>query len=131
MTRTKFNQRQEVLALSIANVMSGVFGGIPATAALARTALNIKTGATSRMAGIISCMSMQPHSFQENSFQTYHDVAFSGVLFLSLVVLPYFKYLPLPNIAAMLCVVAFRMIEFEEIGYIWRNKVAHPTLWRK
>mmetsp|Transcript_46829 Transcript_46829/g.124591 ORF Transcript_46829/g.124591 Transcript_46829/m.124591 type:complete len:651 (-) Transcript_46829:158-2110(-) len=101
MTKTKFNQRQEVFALSLANCASGFFGGIPATAALARTALNIKSGATSRLAGIIGSI---------------------AVVILSMVFLPYFKFLPLPNIAAILCNVAYRMIEFDEIVHIYANK---------
>jgi hypothetical protein len=106
MTKTKFNQRQEVLAISLANIFSGLFGGIPATAALARTALNIKCGATSRVSGIISAFT---------------------VILLSLIFLPYFKFLPLPNIAAILVNVAIRMIEVEEIKLIYSNKVP-PTL---
>ena len=42
MTRTEHNQSKEVLSISLSNVLCGVMGGIPATAALARTALNIK-----------------------------------------------------------------------------------------
>ena len=43
MTRTKHNARKEMLGLGLANVVSGLVGGMPATAALARTSLNIKT----------------------------------------------------------------------------------------
>jgi sulfate permease, SulP family len=102
MTKTKFNQRQEVFAISVANIFSGMFGGIPATAALARTALNIKSGATSRVSGIICS---------------------TGVVALSLIFLPYFKFLPLPNIAAILVNVAIRMIEVDEIKHIYSNTV--------
>jgi MFS superfamily sulfate permease-like transporter len=102
MTKTKFHQRQEVLALSVANVVAGLFGGIPATAALARTALNVKSGATCRMSGIISSIS---------------------VIVLSLIFLPYFKFLPLPNVAAILVNVAIHMFEIEEIIQIYTNKV--------
>jgi sulfate permease, SulP family len=102
MTKTKFNQKQEVFALSLGNVFSGMFGGIPATAALARTALNIKSGATSRVSGIICS---------------------AGVAALSLAFLPYFKFLPLPNIAAILVNVAIRMIDFDEIKHIYSNTV--------
>ena len=42
MTKTEHNQRREVISIGIANAISGIMGGIPATAALARTALNIK-----------------------------------------------------------------------------------------
>jgi MFS superfamily sulfate permease-like transporter len=107
MTKTKFNQRQEVFAISLANVIAGIFGGIPATAALARTALNIKSGATSRVSGIICSIS---------------------VIALSLVFLPYFKFLPLPNIAAILVNVAIRMIEVDEIVHIYHNTVCNCVL---
>jgi hypothetical protein len=42
MTHSEHNQRKEVMSIAIANILCGVMGGIPATAALARTALNIK-----------------------------------------------------------------------------------------
>ncbi len=103
MTKTKFNQRQEVLALSVANVFAGMFGGIPATAALARTALNVKSGATCRVSGIISSISF---------------------ITLSLIFLPYFKFLPLPNVAAILVNVAMHMFEIDEIIHIYTNKVS-------
>ena len=109
MTKTKFNQRQEVLAISLANIFSGLFGGIPATAALARTALNIKCGATSRVSGIISAFT---------------------VILLSLIFLPCFKFLPLPNIAAILVNVAIRMIDIEEIKLIYSNQVLPPATTR-
>ena len=48
MTRTRARGRGQVLSIGLANIMSGALGGIPATAALARTALNIKSGAKSR-----------------------------------------------------------------------------------
>ena len=102
MTKTKFNQRREVFAISLSNVFAGIFGGIPATAALARTALNIKSGATSRVSAIICSFTV---------------VAFSMVF------LPYFKYLPLPNIAAILTNSAIRMIEVDEVAHISRNTV--------
>ncbi len=53
MTKTHFNQRKEVFSISIANIIGGVCGGIPGTAALARTALNIKSGAKGRVSGVI------------------------------------------------------------------------------
>ncbi len=107
MTKTKFNQRKEVLALSVANVFAGMFGGIPATAALARTALNVKSGATCRVSGIISSI----------TFVT-----------LSLIFLPYFKFLPLPNVAAILVNVAMHMFEIDEIIHIYANKVRRRLL---
>ena len=44
MTKTHHDRQKEVLGLSLANIASGLCGGIPATAALARTSLNVKTG---------------------------------------------------------------------------------------
>jgi SulP family sulfate permease len=92
MTKTKHNKRREMFGLGIANVASGLAGGIPATAALARTSLNIKSGATDRGSAFISSI---------------------AVAVISLFLLPYFKYIPMAVIAAILVTVAVRMIEGE------------------
>jgi sulfate permease, SulP family len=92
MTHTRFDQRKELFGLAIGNIASGVFGGIPATAALARTSLNVKAGAKSKWSGIISS-------------------AIVGVV--SLILLPYFQYLPLSVVAAILIYVAINMVEAE------------------
>jgi SulP family sulfate permease len=59
-----------VFGLAVANTVAGCLGGIPATAALARTALNINSGANSRVSAIVNCI---------------------GVLLLGIFFLPYFK----------------------------------------
>lgn len=104
MTKVPFNRSKEVLGLSIANLGSGLMGGIPATAALARTALNIKSGATSRVSGILSA------------------------LFLAIIVLfllTFFKMLPMVIIGAILFVVAIRMSEVKHfIKLIYNEKAA-------
>lgn len=92
MTKTKHNKRKEMLGLGLANIVSGVFGGIPATAALARTSLNIKTGANDNMSATISSIS---------------------IVVISLVFLSYFKFIPMAVIAAILVFVAIRMVEAE------------------
>ncbi len=92
MTKTKFMQSREVLGLGLANIASGFFGGIPATAALARTSLNVKSGANSNYSGIINAV---------------------AVTLISFIFLPIFKYLPLPIIASILFYVAIRMVERE------------------
>lgn len=92
MTKTKHDKRKEMLGLGLANIFSGLAGGIPATAALARTSLNIKSGATHKASAVINAIM----------------VATISIFFLS-----YFKYIPLPVIAAILVVVAFRMVERE------------------
>jgi len=87
------------LGLGIANIVSGLVGGIPATAALARTALNIRSGAISYLSAIINAIS---------------------VFTISLVLLRFFKYLPMCVVASILVVVAVRMIEIEHIVHLWK-----------
>jgi len=90
MTHTKHDARKEMLGLGLANLVSGFVGGMPATAALARTSLNIKTRATHKSAAAI-------------------NVFF--IVILSLFFLAYFTYIPLAVIAAILVYVAVQMIE--------------------
>jgi MFS superfamily sulfate permease-like transporter len=89
-----FNPRQEALSVAAANLLTGLFGGIPATAALARTALNIRTGATSRLACLINALSTL------------------GISFLAM---NSFSYLPFPIIAALLVQVSVGMIESKHL----------------
>ena len=98
MTHTKHNDRKEMLGLGLANIVSGLVGGMPATAALARTSLNIKTGATHRTSAVISVI---------------------GVAVISLLLLGYFKYIPLAVIAAILVFVAIQMVEREHYEKLW------------
>lgn len=100
MTKTKFNQRSEVLGLGLANLASGLTGGIPATAALARTALNIKSGAQHKASAWINAL---------------------VVGLIALVFLPYFKYLPLSVVAAILVYVAVRMVEGEHFIHLYQH----------
>lgn len=99
-TKTKHNSRKELFGLGIANIGSGLLGGMPATAALTRTALNIKSGATSIMsAGISSVL-----------------IGAGSILMLS-----YFKYMPLAVIAAILMNIAINMIEREHFYRLWKH----------
>ena len=100
MTNTKSNLRKEMMGLGLANIASGIFGGIPATAALARTALNIKSGANHKTSAAITCV-------------------FMGVI--SLVFLPYFKYLPLAVVASILVYVAIQMVSTEHFVHIYKH----------
>jgi sulfate permease, SulP family len=99
LTNIKYAQAREVFSGAIANFLCGIFGGVPATAALARTTLNIKTGATSRASGIISAIS---------------------VCLISLVFLNWFKYLLLPAVASILMVTAVRMVELKHLMHMYR-----------
>jgi SulP family sulfate permease len=99
MTHTKHNERKEMLGLGLANIASGVMGGIPATAALARTSLNVKTGATHKISATISAISLTIISF---------------------FLLTYFKYIPMAVIAAILVNVAIQMIETEHFAKFYK-----------
>jgi SulP family sulfate permease len=91
MLGTKHRSNMELVAQGIANIVSPLFGGIPATGAIARTATNIKSGGRTPIAGII------------------HAV------FLLLVVLAIGKYasmIPMPVLAAILVIVSYNMSEW-------------------
>lgn len=98
MTKTKYNKRKEMLGLGLANIASGIFGGLPATGVLARTSLNIKSGATSKMSAMINSLT----------------IAIASLLFLS-----YFKFIPLSVIAAILMFVAYRMVDPMHFINLW------------
>jgi MFS superfamily sulfate permease-like transporter len=100
MTKTLFDQPREVLSVALSNLASGITGGIPATAALARTALNIKSGATSRASGIVNAV---------------------AIILLSTVLFSAFKFLPLPIVGAILVNTAYRMLEIHEIILLFRT----------
>lgn len=100
MTKTKHNTRKEVLGTGIANIFSGLFGGLPATAALARTSLNVKSGANDKMSATISSI---------------------FILIISAAFLFIFKYLPLPVVASILIFTATQMVEREHFVKIFRN----------
>ena len=88
MINSHHRSNQELIAQGVGNIGSALFGGIPATGAIARTAANIKNGGRTPIAGIV-------HSL---------------VLVLVLVVLmPYAALIPMPTIAAILFMVAYNM----------------------
>ena len=88
MIGSKHRSNMELVAQGIGNIGSALFGGIPATGAIARTATNIKNGGRTPIAGMV------------------HSV----VLVLVLVVLmPYAALIPMPTIAAILFMVAYNM----------------------
>ncbi len=100
MTRTKHNDRKELLGLGLSNIVSGLVGGIPATAALARTALNIKTGGNNKLSqGLCGVF----------------------VALISLFLFNFFTFMPMAIIAAMLVFVAIRMIEREHFEHLYKT----------
>src|SRR5208282_4432476 len=97
MTGDRHNSNVELVAQGIANIASPLFGGIPATGAIARTATNIRAGARSPVSGMVHALTL---------------------LAILLVAAPLASYIPLATLAAVLFVVAYNMGEWREIGTI-------------
>ena len=96
----KHNSNTELIAQGVGNICSGLFGGIPATGAIARTAANVKNGGRTPVAGIVHAL----------------------VLLLVLVVLmPYAAWIPMPVIAAILFMVAYNMCEWRQFVKICKT----------
>ena len=108
MTGDRHNSNVELVAQGFANIVSPLFGGIPATGAIARTATNIRAGARSPVSGII------------------HALTLLGIL---LVAAPLASYIPLTTLAAVLFVVAYNMGEWHEIGGILRLDFTAISVW--
>jgi SulP family sulfate permease len=90
MTGNKTNPNKELIGQGITNIIVPFFGGIPATAAIARTVVNIKSGGTSKLSAIV-------HSL----------FILVSIIFLS----QYLSYLPMASLSALLFVVAWNMSE--------------------
>ena len=100
MINDKHNSNTELIAQGMGNICSGLFGGIPATGAIARTAANVKNGGKTPVSGMVHAI----------------------VLLLVLVVLmPYAAWIPMPVIAAVLFIVAYNMCEWREFVKICKT----------
>lgn len=108
MTGDRHNSNVELVAQGIANMVSPLFGGIPATGAIARTATNVRSGAKSPVAGMIHALTL---------------------LMILLVAAPLARFVPLATLAAVLFVVAYNMGEWKEIGVILRLSGADKAVW--
>ena len=91
MTGSKHRSDMELVAQGAGNIASALFGGIPATGAIARTAANIKNGGRTPIAGIV------------------HSVTLVIVL---VILMPYAGMIPMPTIAAILFIVAYNMCQW-------------------
>jgi SulP family sulfate permease len=98
----------ELAAQGLANLVVPFFGGIPATGAIARTATNIRSGATSPVSGIIHSLTL---------------------LVIVLAAAPLAKFIPLPTLAAILMIVAYRMGEWHAIPSILNLSAADRVVW--
>jgi len=99
-TGRKHNANTELIGEGIANIVTPLFGGIPATGAIARTMANIKNGGQSPVAGLV------------------HAVV---LLLIYLVLMPYAVFIPLSCLAAILIVVAYGMSEWRTFKYLLRG----------
>ena len=100
MINSRHRSNMELVAQGAGNITSALFGGIPATGAIARTAANIKNGGRTPIAGMV------------------HAV----VLLLILVVLmPYAALIPMPTIAAILFMVAYNMSEWRKFVHLLKT----------
>jgi SulP family sulfate permease len=102
------NSNLELVAQGVANIASPLFGGIPATGAIARTATNIRSGALTPVAGMVHALTL---------------------LTILLVAAPLARFVPLATLAAVLFVVAHNMGEWREIGTILRLSKTDIAVW--
>jgi SulP family sulfate permease len=108
MSGDRHNSNVELVAQGFANVVSPLFGGIPATGAIARTATNIRSGARTPVAGMIHALTL---------------------LTILLVAAPLARFVPLATLAAVLFVVAYNMGEWREIATILRLSWTDIAVW--
>jgi SulP family sulfate permease len=108
MSNDKHNPNVELIAQGVANIVSPLFGGLPATGAIARTATNVRSGAKTPVAGMIHALTL-----------------LAIVLFAA----PLVKNVPLAALAAILMMVAYNMGEWHEIPEILKLTAADITVW--
>ncbi len=99
----KHNSDRELIGQGIANMVVPFFGGIPATGAIARTAVNLRAGGKTRLSGVI------------------HGLALAAIM---LTLAPLAAQIPLAALAGILMVTSVRMIEWEAIGLLLRATYA-------
>jgi SulP family sulfate permease len=108
MTGTRHNSNVELFAQGVANIASPLFGGLPATGAIARTATNIRSGAQTPVAGIV------------------HAATLLTVL---LFAAPLAAAVPMAVLAGILLVVARNMGEWSEIPELWKQGWTDRLVW--
>lgn len=103
LTKTQSSSSKELLGLSLANIGSGIFGGLPATGVFIRTGANIKAGATHRTSATIAAI---------------------ATALIAIVALPFFTYIPMAVIAALLVNTALGLIETHIFKNFWKHEKA-------
>jgi len=98
--RSKHRPDQELIGQGLANFLRPFFGGIPVTGVIARTAVNITSGARTRLAAIV------------------HSIV---MLLLAIVLANLAEQIPLAALAGVLVLTGYRLIEWDEVREIWRG----------
>jgi SulP family sulfate permease len=103
----RHDPNQELMAQGIANFVTPLFGGIPATGTIARTVTNVKSGAASPIAGIIHALTL---------------------LAILLIAAPLAAHIPLAVLAAILMLVALNMGEWHEFARLKNFPITYRTI---
>src|SRR5229473_1429796 len=108
MSGDKHNPNVELIGQGVANILSPLFGGLPATGAIARTATNIRSGAKTPVSGMIHALTL-----------------------LAIVVFgaPLARFIPLSVLAAILLVVSYNMGEWREIPELFKQSKFEIVAW--
>jgi SulP family sulfate permease len=108
MSNDRHNPNVELIGQGVANIISPMFGGLPATGAIARTATNIRSGAQSPVAGMI------------------HSLTLVCIL---LFAAPLASYIPMAALAGILMIVAYNMGEWREIPQLLKLTKTDISVW--
>lgn len=108
MSNDRHNPNVELMAQGVANFFSPMFGGLPATGAIARTATNIRSGAQTPVAGMIHALTL---------------------LCILLFAAPLVSYVPMAALAGILMVVAYNMGEWREIPQLLKLTKTDISIW--
>jgi sulfate permease, SulP family len=108
MSGDRHNPNVELVAQGVANILSPLFGGLPATGAIARTATNVRSGARTPVAGMIHAVTLV--------IVLYAGASLAGQV-------------PLAVLAAILFVVAYNMGEWQEIPGLLRQTRTDVSVW--
>ena len=100
MINSRHRSNMELVAQGAGNITSALFGGIPATGAIARTAANIKNGGRTPIAGMVHAVTL---------------------LLILVVLMPYAALIPMPTIAAILFMVAYNMSEWRKFLHLLKT----------
>jgi SulP family sulfate permease len=108
MSNDKHNPNMELVGQGVANILSPLFGGLPATGAIARTATNIRSGAKTPVSGMI------------------HALTLLGIVVFAA---PLARFIPLSVLAAILLVVSYNMGEWGEIPELLKLSRMEIATW--